>query len=752
MDIIIGPFSDAESVGTGMFGGIYEIPQISYGATSSELDNKELYPFLARTIVTDYTKAQALCAFWKSSNYRFGAILYSDDHYGRSFQKAITTVCGANVTFSKHAFKTAITEKEIDQKVSDVAEKKMNIVLAIFKDFRAFPAILAAAFKHNILGAGTQWILTEESILQDIYPIESFSEIRKALNGSFVVSSVGGTSYNDNFRSFVSAWDTFDFGDAEGAVRSVSSELDITKSFFQAFDADSRAISEMGAYEYDAVMTAGLQVCSLYPEDPIPPSKIFAEQFISKLEDLSFDGLTGNLQFESTGNRREETGSFQLFNILSPSSDPTQKPTTSPSNPPTQEPTLEIPTVHPTMNPTLEGGAEQTSPTSPPSPIRPIPVRDGFAIGLIATFSSLTRDFEYDCAECTKPLYTGGVEEMPLAINPPEEDLNSSKAIKNICVALFALTALVAVFFLLWTFFYRRHPVIRSSQANFLNMISLGAIISSTTILPLTVDDADGPLAGLDGENTKANIACNAALWLYCLGFMTTLTPLFAKMYRIRLIYTSTDKSEKFIKKISDMWLLGLIMKFIVLDLVFLVIWMVQGPFKYIRVPVAHDKYGFVTASSGRCVSEFSGVGIVLIGGYHLVILLFGSVMSYKYRNFNAAMCEAKYVSIALISNLQVLILAVPILNVVSNDPGTEMFVRCGVIALNDISVQLVVFLPKLYYHYKGVPIEVTSFSNTPSGMSSMPSQSVTPSQQAASSLQASEDPGSAAPSLPNQI
>jgi hypothetical protein len=50
----------------------------------------------------------------------------------------------------------------------------------------------------------------------------------------------------------------------------------------------------------------------------------------------------------------------------------------------------------------------------------------------------------------------------------------------------------------------------------------------------------------------------------------------------------------------------------------------------------------------------------------------------------------------AMVSNLQVLCLAIPILIIVSENPGSNFFIRSGVIVLNDFSVQCFIFIPKI--------------------------------------------------------
>ena len=55
-----------------------------------------------------------------------------------------------------------------------------------------------------------------------------------------------------------------------------------------------------------------------------------------------------------------------------------------------------------------------------------------------------------------------------------------------------------------------------------------------------------------------------------------------------------------------------------------------------------------------------------------------------------------------MVSNLQILIIAVPVLVMVVDDATPFLFVRCGVVFLNDFAVLMAVYLPKLIAHTRG--------------------------------------------------
>ena len=61
---------------------------------------------------------------------------------------------------------------------------------------------------------------------------------------------------------------------------------------------------------------------------------------------------------------------------------------------------------------------------------------------------------------------------------------------------------------------------------------------------------------------------------------------------------------------------------------------------------------------------------------------------------------QARYVAMCFASQMQLLVLAIPVLFLVAGDPTPSYFVRCGVIFLNDATVLLLIFGPKLRRYY----------------------------------------------------
>mmetsp|Transcript_23685 Transcript_23685/g.37812 ORF Transcript_23685/g.37812 Transcript_23685/m.37812 type:complete len:1810 (+) Transcript_23685:446-5875(+) len=654
-DLMVGPFSDDESVATAMFGGVHGLPQISFGATSLELNNRELYPYFMRTIVTALSGANALCALWKSEGYRFVTIFYIDDHFGRSVQHAIRRTCGANKTFVSFPHEE---DEQSGKTVHSFFENnpRPNVYCCVFQDDKDGISlnVLKQLIQHS--SKDKQWFFFDKVLLHSLP-----EEEQAKLSGSFLIQSMGGVLENPSYQKFAQAWeDEHSVKEFMGMVSESSNGAyaDISRLNTQSRD----FLAKIAAYVYDAVIVAGIQTCKVSGNEPIIETH-YASKFVRNIDTLRIKGLTGSISFDQNGNRRDNTANIQLFNFV-------DKQTR------------------------LVGKFEQGS-------------------------------FALNCASCAQVVYGGG-RSVPLAdVVMLKENLKSSPHVKAACMFLSVCTMLASVGAMVWTYFHRAHHFLVYSQVPLLYVIGFGGIVSSLTIAFLTIDDISLPLATDRAINTSANIACNAALWTYCIGFALMMMPLFEELDRISIIFGSafTQKEAKRARGLTvgklnkaplhvplhSLHYLRYTGKTLVIEVVILLMWMIFDPYKYIRVPDTFDEYGYIASSRGICTSKASGIGMIAISSLHLSILLTGCWLSYKLKKLRAS--EPEYINVALISNFQVVLLVGPILSWVRGNPKTEMFIQSAAVALNSLSILGVVFLPKMYYLRSGtLPEEYEHF------------------------------------------
>mmetsp|Transcript_7817 Transcript_7817/g.17079 ORF Transcript_7817/g.17079 Transcript_7817/m.17079 type:complete len:867 (-) Transcript_7817:181-2781(-) len=282
-------------------------------------------------------------------------------------------------------------------------------------------------------------------------------------------------------------------------------------------------------------------------------------------------------------------------------------------------------------------------------------------------------------------------------------DLGYDDSVRQLSIALFATNVTVAIITILWVLVMRNHPVVRAAQIPFLVLISVGCIVSSSTLLPLGVNDSDNPFSSYEGKNEYANAACMRSVWLYTLGFVLTFAPLFAKMYRVNRIFASfTIKGTTRQNHLSNTSLIFMILKFALVDILIVFIWQVYDPLVYVRVVNIENEHGNPLKSNGGCTSSSSAAFILAISIYHVLVLLWGSYLCYSTYGITTAFSEAKYVTVSLVSNLQLLVLAIPVILIANETASTSLFARSGVVFLNDLSVLFFIFGPKAKFVFYG--------------------------------------------------
>ncbi|XP_052510196.1 taste receptor type 1 member 3 [Budorcas taxicolor] len=80
---VIGPYSSEVALVTGKFFSFFLMPQVSYGATTDRLSNRETFPSFFRTVPSDRVQATAMVELLRGLRWNWVAAVGSDDEYGR---------------------------------------------------------------------------------------------------------------------------------------------------------------------------------------------------------------------------------------------------------------------------------------------------------------------------------------------------------------------------------------------------------------------------------------------------------------------------------------------------------------------------------------------------------------------------------------------------------------------------------------------------------------------------------------------
>lgn len=231
-----------------------------------------------------------------------------------------------------------------------------------------------------------------------------------------------------------------------------------------------------------------------------------------------------------------------------------------------------------------------------------------------------------------------------------------------------------------WLWRHKNTAQVQVAQPLFLCLILVGCLISSSTIFALAQED----------EGSGSVPACMAIPWLYSVGFCITFGTLLAKIRRVWLLFVAAANMERVTVTARETFsVIGLVL---LVDLTILVCWTAISPLEWERSIVTADKYNEPLESEGHCTGEYWAQFGIAIALFHLFLLLAACYMCYVSRDIPTQFSEGKYVSIAMVSNLQIFVVGVPVLVIIGNDPQTSFFVRSVMIFINDLAVIALIF------------------------------------------------------------
>ena len=313
-DVVIGAVRSAVTTTTAAITGALDIPQISYWSTSTDLCDPILFPRFMRTIPSSLAPASDLCSFWKDElGLATVAVIYMQTTYGRAYEEAAKDAClGLGLTFVSRDipdfFEGSSSQESIRSAVASLSESGAKAVLVLASK-PVLEFIVEVALDTGLLRAGVSWVFADSVVPEQLDDLSE--KARAALNGSLSIKAVGATDGNLQWTKFANErWATLEPGDFNP---SLPADWQIRGDFFSTVDPHtSTVLRNGGAFAYDAIIAAGLLACEVAPMGKVPAS--FGTQFWASKKSLSFDGLTGRVQFDEKGDRGN--ANVLLFNLF----------------------------------------------------------------------------------------------------------------------------------------------------------------------------------------------------------------------------------------------------------------------------------------------------------------------------------------------------------------------------------------------------------------------------------------------------
>ena len=265
---------------------------------------------------------------------------------------------------------------------------------------------------------------------------------------------------------------------------------------------------------------------------------------------------------------------------------------------------------------------------------------------------------------------------------------------------IMSLVFLCAFSCIAWTFYHWKDAVVLISQPDFLLLICFGSILSSSSIIPISMQ------AGVSEDTLLVDGACIAIPWLYSSGWILQYSSLFAKTFRMHTLVSNSSSMRRVTVTAIGMGKIVLIA--LLVNWAVLIPWTVLDPLEWQREYLGIDvdeRSGVVTISSvGKCTCNNFGAWAGSLLSFHLVIMIAANLLLWQLRSVSDRYQEAKYVALATFLALEFLILGLPILISVGDSTEARHLVLVCIISLNDLVLLLMIFVPKMYFQRKGLP------------------------------------------------
>ena len=260
----------------------------------------------------------------------------------------------------------------------------------------------------------------------------------------------------------------------------------------------------------------------------------------------------------------------------------------------------------------------------------------------------------------------------------------------NLGYVMFTWNVCMVVGCSIWLYCNQNLPYVKVAQPFFLGLILLGCFISTSTILALMQQDSDVDDDSNNDDTSTGVGYCMAIPWTYSIGFCITFGTLFAKIYRVhRIVLSSIEFRRTEITVASTVYWIGLVL---CVDVTLLTIWTLHDPLKWERTITSTDKFGIPLSSTGTCTSEHWKVFVIIIGAFHFTIMCVACYICYVARKLPVAFNSGNHAAMAMLANLQILIVGLPVVALIGSDSTISFFIRSAMIFMNDLVVVVIIF------------------------------------------------------------
>lgn len=191
---------------------------------------------------------------------------------------------------------------------------------------------------------------------------------------------------------------------------------------------------------------------------------------------------------------------------------------------------------------------------------------------------------------------------------------------------------------------------------------------------------------------------CMLVPWLASIGFTTSFSALFSKLWRIGRLHKASENFQKITIKPHHVLLPFAVL--LTLNVILLTSWTTISPLRWTRSPhpSRSDSFGRSIESFGKCQGDNDTLTAVFTWSLvvlNLICLGIAIIQSYRTRELPTMFNESHYIVLSLLSMLEASVMGLPLLWFVADFPTPNFLVRAVVVSIFCLAIMLPIFVPK---------------------------------------------------------
>eukprot|EP00116_Pleurobrachia_bachei_P001889 sb/3462151/ len=289
---------------------VLQLPQVSYASTSTELDDREAYPYFLRTVPSDRLQAKAMVeVISKSPEWKYIGVIVSDTSYGSAGLSALLTETSKLDTNLCIGFQYKLENPvQVAKQVVDYVNKTRVSVIVLFSDPTQTNSYFSALKEERraLLGSGT---LQDSELWYRIANVvyigsDSWStdpQLFIQYHGLVFSHFIGVTVYTkeiSGFKEHLATLNRTHYNDIYKAT-GTGPNSDFFQIWWDKIAGEGQDFSNVKMDDHssttaDATLTAGIGLRDYLRDHPEQEGPIDTDLLHKYLRNVSFKSLTGN--------------------------------------------------------------------------------------------------------------------------------------------------------------------------------------------------------------------------------------------------------------------------------------------------------------------------------------------------------------------------------------------------------------------------------------------------------------------------